>query len=61
MTDQSRENTGKFSWPGFIAGLLVGAGLFYLTIQIVSALMFSTKAAQKLKGILKWVFLEEIS
>ena len=30
MTDQSRENTGKFSWPGFIAGLLVGAGLFYL-------------------------------
>lgn len=25
MTDQSRENTGKFSWPGFIAGLLVGA------------------------------------
>lgn len=45
MTDQSSENTGKFSWPGFIAGLLVGAGLFYLTIQIVSALMFSTKAA----------------
>ena len=31
--------------PGFIVGLVVGAGLFYATIQLVSALMFSRTAA----------------
>ncbi|MDY4920773.1 MAG: hypothetical protein SO119_06875 [Phascolarctobacterium sp.] len=45
MSDQSHETEGKFSWPGFIAGLVLGAGLFYATIQLVSALMFSRTAA----------------
>lgn len=45
MTEQTQETGGKFSWPGFIVGLLVGAGLFYATIQLVAALMFSRTAA----------------
>ena len=35
----------KFSWSGFIVGLVVGGALFLLTIQIVKALMFSLTAA----------------
>lgn len=45
MTEKTQETGGKFSWPGFIVGLLVGAGLFCATIQLVSALMFSRTAA----------------
>lgn len=39
------ETEFKFNWTGFIVGLVVGAGLFYMTIQIISALMFSRTAA----------------
>ena len=35
----------KFSWSGFIVGLIVGGALFLLTIQIVKARMFSLTAA----------------
>ena len=35
----------KFSWSGFIVGMVVGGALFLLTIQIVKALMFSLTAA----------------
>ncbi len=35
----------KFSWSGFVVGLVVGGALFLLTIQIVKALMFSLTAA----------------
>ena len=45
MNEQTPETGGKFSWPGFIVGLVVGAGLVYATIQLVSALMFSRTAA----------------
>ncbi|MHC1715024.1 MAG: hypothetical protein AB9858_05440 [Acidaminococcaceae bacterium] len=35
----------EINWPGFFAGVILGAGLFYITIQIISALMFSKTAA----------------
>ena len=60
MNEQTPETGGKFSWPGFIVGLVVGAGLFYATIQLVSALMFSRTAAELSKGVLKWAYPEEI-
>ncbi|MDD3396454.1 MAG: hypothetical protein PHQ45_04440 [Acidaminococcaceae bacterium] len=41
---QEEEKT-EFNWPGFIVGLVVGSGLFYLTIKLISALMFSRTAA----------------
>ncbi|MDO4179105.1 MAG: hypothetical protein Q4D21_07935 [Phascolarctobacterium sp.] len=40
----SEQNEGM-SWPGFMCGLVVGAVLFYITIQIVSIFMFSRTAA----------------
>lgn len=40
-----KETESKFSWTGFLVGLVVGAALFYITIQVVSALMFSRTAA----------------
>lgn len=44
-TAGQNEVKSKISWTGFLVGLAVGAGLFYLTIQIISALMFSRTAA----------------
>lgn len=35
----------KISVPGFIAGFVLGAILFYITIQIVAITMFSRTAA----------------
>ncbi len=35
----------KFSWGGALLGFVIGAVLFYITIQIVSVLMFSRTAA----------------
>lgn len=43
VVQEHEEN--KFSWSGFIVGLIVGGALFLLTIQIVKALMFSLTAA----------------
>ena len=43
VVQENEEN--KFSWSGFIVGLIVGGALFLLTIQIVKALMFSLTAA----------------
>lgn len=40
----ANESTGM-SWSGFIVGFIIGTGLFYLTIKLVSALMFSRTAA----------------
>ncbi len=42
---ESSKSRFEINWPGFLAGLVLGAFLFYLTIQIVSALMFSKTAA----------------
>ena len=39
------DESGKFSWQGFIAGLVLGAILFWLTTQVIVALMFSRTAA----------------
>lgn len=39
------KDESKFSWSGFIVGLIVGGVLFLLTIWIVKALMFSLTAA----------------
>ena len=39
------DESSKFSWPGFIAGLIVGAILFWLTTQVIVTLMFSRTAA----------------
>ena len=41
----TEETSSKISVPGFIAGLFLGAILFYITIQIVSVTMFSRTAA----------------
>ena len=43
VVQENEEN--KFSWSGFIVGLIVGGALFLLTIQSVKALMFSLTAA----------------
>ena len=43
VVQENDEN--KFSWSGFIVGLVVGGALFLLTIQIVKTLMFSLTAA----------------
>ncbi|NLH45594.1 MAG: hypothetical protein GX451_05655 [Acholeplasmataceae bacterium] len=39
------DESGKFSWPAFVAGLILGAFLFWLTMQVIVALMFSRTAA----------------
>ena len=43
VVQENDEN--KFSWSGFIVGLVVVGALFLLTIQIVKTLMFSLTAA----------------
>lgn len=40
-----KEKENKFSWSGFIVGLVLGGVLFLLTIRIVKALMYSLTAA----------------
>lgn len=40
-----KEKESRFSWSGFVVGLILGGGLFLLTIQIVKALMYSLTAA----------------
>ena len=42
---QENNEENKFSWSGFIVGLIVGGALLLLTIQIVKTLMFSLTAA----------------
>ncbi len=44
-TGQEKKEKAGISWAGVIVGLIVGAGLFLLTIQIVKALMYSLTAA----------------
>lgn len=44
-TLESEESALAINWPGFFTGLVLGAFLFYITIQIVSLLMFSKTAA----------------
>ena len=39
------DDDGKFSWPAFVAGLILGAFLFWLTAQVIVALMISRTAA----------------
>ncbi|MDD4321239.1 MAG: hypothetical protein PHH31_06850 [Acidaminococcaceae bacterium] len=42
---EAKKSWMDINWPGFFAGLVLGAGLFYITIRIISALMFSRTAA----------------
>ena len=42
---EAKELIKDINWAGFFAGVILGAFLFYLTIQIVSSLMFSRTAA----------------
>ncbi|MFA6809025.1 MAG: hypothetical protein WCR27_08535 [Eubacteriales bacterium] len=42
---EAKDTSTAISWPGFFAGVVLGAFLFYITIQIVTALMFSKTAA----------------
>lgn len=41
----TNEEAVHIDWTGFAVGLLVGAGLFYVTIQLISTFMFSRTAA----------------
>lgn len=42
---EAKESIFDINWPGFFAGVVLGASLFYITIKIISALMFSRTAA----------------
>ena len=42
---EAKESGIEINWSGFFAGVVLGAFLFYITIQIVTALMFSKTAA----------------
>lgn len=42
---ETDKTSGKISWTGVLAGLVLGAFLFWLTIQAVSFFMFSRTAS----------------
>lgn len=44
-TEVVEKEGGSFSWPGCIAGFVVGVILFWLTIMFIKATMFSLTAA----------------
>lgn len=45
VVEETEELEGKTNWAGIIAGFVLGAVLFWLTIQAISLLMFSRTAA----------------
>jgi hypothetical protein len=42
---EAKESIFDINWPGFFVGVILGTGLFYITIKIIAALMFSRTAA----------------
>ncbi|MEG2344240.1 MAG: hypothetical protein RSB52_08775 [Acidaminococcaceae bacterium] len=42
---ETNQTSSGICWPGVLAGLVLGAFLFWVTIQVISLLMFSRTAS----------------